>query len=182
MQAKQTAQQKLKQSNKTDYCIFLHLLPSSSLQAIGPHGIRVTLAGKVPDGITQVQVILTGYAITTTEQGKAFLLSEKAASLAGDGHFEILTEYYQVIVSWIPKQLWSLGGWTDITITDICMEAECITGIKLLTAKLSKHPGERDSITAVIAFPKKLQHPLQLFGLSGLLRPTRPKQRPLQCT
>ena len=130
--------------------------------------------------ITQVQVTSTGYVITTTEQGKAFLLSEKAASLAGDGYFEILTEYYQVIISWIPKQLWSLDRWIDIIITDISIEAECITGIKLLMTKLSKYPVERDSITAVIAFPKKLQHPLQLFGLSGLLRPTRPKQRPLQ--
>jgi hypothetical protein len=127
-------------------------------------------------------VISTGYAITTTEQGKAFLLSEKAASLAGDRHFEIPTEYHQVIISRILKQLWSLDGWTDTIITDICMEAECITGIKLLTAKLSKYPVERDSITAVIAFLKKLQHPLQLFGLSGLSRPTCPKQRPLQCT
>ena len=62
------------------------------------------------------------------------------------------------------------------------MEAEHITGIKPLMTKLSKYLVERDSITAVIAFPKKLQHPLQLVGLSGLLRPTRPKQRPLQCT
>ncbi|CBF79095.1 hypothetical protein AN7095.2 [Aspergillus nidulans FGSC A4] len=182
MQAKQTAQRRLKQSNKTDHRIFLRLPASSSLRAIGPHGIRVTLAGKVPVGITQVQVISTGYAITTTEQGKAFLLSEKAASLAGDGYFEIPTEYHQVIVSRIPKQLWSLDGWIDTTIADISMEAERITGIKPLMAKLSKHPVERDSITAVIAFPKKLQHPLQLFGLSGLSRPTRPKQRPLQCT
>jgi hypothetical protein len=127
-------------------------------------------------------VILTGYAITTTEQGKVFLLLEKAASLAGVGHFKILTKYYQVIVSRIPKQLWSLDGWIDTIITDICIEAECITGIKLLTAKLLKYLVERDSITAVIAFPKKLQYPLQLFGLSGLSRPTRPKQRPLQCT
>ena len=107
---------------------------------------------------------------------------EKAASLAGDGYFEIPTEYHQVIVSRIPKQLWSLDRWIDTTITDISMEAERITSIKPLMAKLSKHPVERDSITAVIAFPKKLQHPLQLFGLSGLSRPTRPKQRPLQCT
>ena len=99
IQAKQTAQQKLKQSNKTDYYIFLCLPASSSLRAIRPHGIRVTLAGKVLDGITQVQVILTGYAITTTEQGKAFLLSEKAASLAGDRYFETTTEYHQVIIS-----------------------------------------------------------------------------------
>ena len=129
-----------------------------------------------------MQVISTGYAITTTEQGKVFLLSEKAASLAVDGYFEIPTEYHQVIVPRIPKQLWSLDGWIDTTITDISMEAERITGIKPLMAKLSKHPVERDSITAVIAFPKKLQRPLQLFGLSGLSRPTRPKQRPLQCT
>ena len=108
MQAKQTAQQKLKQSNKTDYYIFLCLPASSSLRAIRPHGIQVTLAGKVPDRITQVQVILTRHAITITEQGKAFLLSEKATSLAGDGYFEIPTEYHQVIVSQIPKQLWSL--------------------------------------------------------------------------
>jgi hypothetical protein len=147
---------KLKQSNKTDYCIFLRLPASSSLQAIGPHGIWVTLAGKVLDRIIQVQVISTRYAITTTEQGKAFLLSEKAASLAGDGHFGIPTEYYQVIISQIPKQLWSLDGWTDTTIADISMEAEHITGIKPLMTKLSKHPVERDSITAVIAFPKKL--------------------------
>ncbi|CBF84165.1 hypothetical protein AN2712.2 [Aspergillus nidulans FGSC A4] len=125
MQAKQTAQRRLKQSNKTDHRIFLRLPASSSLRAIGPHGIRVTLAGKVPDGITQ---------------GKAFLLSEKAASLAGDGYFEIPTEYHQVIVSRIPKQLWSLDGWIDTTITDISMEAERITGIKPLMAKLSKHP------------------------------------------
>ncbi|CBF78884.1 predicted protein [Aspergillus nidulans FGSC A4] len=108
MQAKQPAQQKLKQPNKTDHCIFLCLPASSSLWAIRPHGIQVTLAGKVPDRIAQVQVISTGYVITTTEQGKVFLLSEKAASLAGDGYFEILTEYHQVIVPWIPKQLWSL--------------------------------------------------------------------------
>jgi hypothetical protein len=50
--------------------------------------------GKVPDGITQVQGIPTGYVITTTEQGKAFLLSEKAAGLAGDGYFETPTEYF----------------------------------------------------------------------------------------
>jgi hypothetical protein len=181
-QAKQPAQRKLKQPNKTDHRIFLRLPASSSLRAIGPHGIRVTLAGKVPDGIAQVQVISTGYAITTTEQGKVFLLSEKAASLAGDGYFEIPTEYHQVIVPRIPKQLWSLDGWIDTTITDISNEAERTTGIKPLMAKLSKHPVERDSITAVIAFPKRLQHPLQLFGLSGLSRPTRPKQRPLQCT
>ncbi|CBF84144.1 hypothetical protein AN2724.2 [Aspergillus nidulans FGSC A4] len=116
------------------------------------------------------------------EHRKVFLLSEKAASLAGDGYFEIPTEYHQVIIPRIPKQLWSLDGWIDTTITDISNEAERITGIKPLMAKLSKHPVERDSITAVIAFPKRLQHPLQLFGLSGLSRPTRPKQRPLQCT
>jgi hypothetical protein len=44
-------------------------------------------------------------------------------------------------------------------------------------AKLLKHPVERDSITAVIAFPKKLQYPLQLFGLSGLTRPTHPQAK-----
>ncbi|CBF83687.1 predicted protein [Aspergillus nidulans FGSC A4] len=43
----------LKQSNKTDYYIFLCLPASSSLQAIRPHGIQVTLAGKVLDMITQ---------------------------------------------------------------------------------------------------------------------------------
>jgi hypothetical protein len=80
----------------------------------------------------QVQVILTGYAITTTEQGKAFLLSEKAAGLAGDGHFKIPREYHQVIVSRIPKQLWTLDGWKDTIIADIYIEAERITGIKPL--------------------------------------------------
>jgi hypothetical protein len=62
------------------------------------------------------------------------------------------------------------------------METEHITGIKPLMTKLLKYLVERDSITAVIAFLKKLQLPLQLFSLSGLLRPTCPKQRPLQCT
>jgi hypothetical protein len=55
------------------------------------------------------------------------------------------------------------------------MEVECITGIKPLMAKLLKYLVERDFITAVIAFPKKLQYPLQLFSLSGLSRPTCPK-------
>ena len=86
-----------------------------------------------------MQVILTRYAITIIEQGKAFLLSEKAASLAGDRYFEIPIEYYQVIISWIPKQLWSLDSWIDIVITDISIEAEYITGIKLLMAKLLQY-------------------------------------------
>jgi hypothetical protein len=180
--AKQPGQQKLKQPDKIDHRIFLCLPASSSLRAIRPHGIRVTLTGKVPDGIIQVQGILTGYVITTTEQGKAFLLSEKAAGLAGDGYFETPTEYFQVVVPQIPKQLWSLDGWTDTIITDICNKAEQTTGTKPLMAKLSKHPVEKDSITAVIAFPKKLHYPLQLFGSSGLSRSTQPKQRLLQCT
>jgi hypothetical protein len=56
--AKQPGQQKLKQPDKIDHHIFLRLPASSSLQAIRLHGIRVTLTGKVLDGIIQVQGIL----------------------------------------------------------------------------------------------------------------------------
>ncbi|EAA59752.1 hypothetical protein AN3544.2 [Aspergillus nidulans FGSC A4] len=113
-QAKQPAQRKLKQPNKTDHRIFLCLPASSSLRAIRPHGIRVTLAGKVPDRIAQVQARSSYY-------------QRRLLALAGDGYFEIPTEYHQVIVPRIPKQLWSLDGWIDTTITDISNKAECIT-------------------------------------------------------
>ena len=61
------------------------------------------------------------------------------------------------------------------TVNDISAEAERVAGQKPLATKLSNHQIEADSITAVIAFPKKPRHALQLFGASGLSRPTRPK-------
>lgn len=180
--AKQPAYQRPQLKGRTETRIFLRLPSTSTLRAIGPHGIRVTLEGKVPGGITRVQTVATGYAISASEEGKTFLLSPQASELAGDGRFEAATEYYQVIIPRIPRQLWSLDGWVNTTVDDISIEAERTTGIKPLMAKLSKYPVEEGSITAVIAFPRKLQHALQLFGSSGLSRPTRPKQRPLQCT
>lgn len=180
--AQKPAQQQPQQESKADFRIFLRLPASSSLRAIGPHGIRVTLAEKIPGGITRVQAVATGYAISATEEGRAFLLSPQASGLAGDGNFEAATGFYHLVVPRIPQQLWTLEGWAPTTINDISTEAERMTGMKPLMTKLSKHPVEEGSITAVIAFPKKPRRALQLFGSSGLSRPTRPKQRPIQCT
>ncbi|KAJ5385666.1 hypothetical protein N7509_008207 [Penicillium cosmopolitanum] len=141
------------------------------------------VACKVPGEITRVQTVPTGYAISATDEGTAFLLSTQAKELAGDGYFEAATEYHQVVVSRIPQRIWNPdSGWMPTTISDISAEAERVTGQKPLTTRLSNHQIEADSVTAVIAFPKKPRYALQLFGASGLSRPTRPKQRPLQCT
>ncbi|KAJ5987644.1 hypothetical protein N7522_011892 [Penicillium canescens] len=175
--------QRQRQTKESDSRIFLRLPSSSSLRGIGPHGVRVTLACKVPGEITRVQTVPTGYALSATEEGTTFLLSAQAKQLAGDGYFEAATEYHQVVVSRIPQRIWTPdNGWMPTTVSDISVEAERITGQKPLTTKLSNHQIEADSVTAVIAFPKKLRYALQLFGASGLSRPTRPKQRPLQCT
>ncbi|KAJ6020350.1 hypothetical protein N7499_003621 [Penicillium canescens] len=175
--------QRQRQTKESDSRIFLRLPSSSSLRDIGPHGVRVTLACKVPGEITRVQTVPTGYAISATNEGTTFLLSSQAKQLAGDGYFEAATEYHQVVVSRIPQRIWTPdNGWMPTTVSDISVEAERITGQKPLTTKLSNHRIEADSVTAVIAFPKKLRYALQLFGASGLSRPTRPKQRPLQCT
>lgn len=182
-QRDQTRQHRQRQTKETDSRIFFRLPTSSSLRDIGPHGIRVTLADKVPGEITRVQTVPTGYAITATEESKAFLFSSQAKELAGDGYFEATTEYHQVVVSRIPQRIWTPdSGWLPTTVNDISTEAERVTGQKPLTTKLSKHQVETDSVTAVIAFPRKLRYALQLFGASGLSRPTRPKPRPLQCT
>lgn len=177
------AQQRPRQPKEADSRIFLRLPNPSSLRDIGPHGIRITLAGKVPGEVTRVQTVPTGYAISATEEGRSFLLSSQAKELAGDGHFEAAAEYHQIVVPRIPQRIWTLNsGWMPTTVDDINAEAERVAGIKPLASKLSNHQGEADSITAVIAFPKKPRFALQLFGASGLSRPTRPKQRPLQCT
>jgi hypothetical protein len=179
----QTQQQRPRQTKEADSRIFLRLPNTSSLRDIGPHGIRATLADKVPGEVTRVQAVPTGYAISLTEEGRAFLLSPRAKELAGDGYFEATTEYHQIVVSRIPLRIWTPNsGWTSTTIDDINAEAERVASIKPLAVKLSNHQTETGSITAVIAFPKKPRHALQLFGSSGLSRPTRPKQRPLQCT
>nr|ABC24963.1 gag-like protein [Monascus pilosus] len=170
------------QARRMDNRIFLRLPEPSNLREIGPHGIRIALTGRVPRGISCVQIIPTGYAITTTDEGKAFLLSAQAKELAADGHFEMPIEYHQFVVPQIPQRLWSLEGWTETTLEDISTEAEHITGIKPCHIKLSNHPTEVGSITAVIAFPKKPKFAIQLFGISGLSRPICPKQRPLQCS
>jgi hypothetical protein len=176
VQAKQQpAKQKPQQPRKTDPHIFLWLLTPSSLRAIGLYGIHVTLSKRIPGGIKRVQAVSTGFAISVIEEGRVFLLSTQASELAGDGYFEAATEYHQVIIPQIPRQLWTVNGWTDTTIKDISIEAEWVTSIKPLITKLSKHPIKEGSITVVIAFPKKLHHASQLFSFSSLSRSTYSK-------
>jgi hypothetical protein len=93
-------------------------------------------------------------------EGRAFLLFTQASELAGDGYFEAAIEYHQVIIPRIPRQLWSLNGWTDTTIKDISIEMEWVIGIKSLMTKLSRHSVEEGSITVVIVFLKKLYYVL----------------------
>jgi hypothetical protein len=154
-QRDRTRQQRQRQTKEADSRIFLRLPSPSNLRDIGPHGVRVTLAGKVPGEIARVQTVPTGYAISATEEGTTFLLSSQAKELAGDGYFEAATEYHQVVVSRIPQRIWTPdSGWMPTTVSDISAEAERVTGQKPLTTRLSNHQIEADSVTAVIARPR----------------------------
>jgi hypothetical protein len=178
-------QQPPKPAKKADLRVFLRLPTASRLRDIGPHGARVYLTDKVPGGITKIQSIQTGYAITTeTDEGKAFLLSPLATSLVHtlEGKFETATEFHPVVISRIPKSLWNPSNtWTPTSLDDISAEAERVSGMKPLGTKLSAHPIGDDCITAVVAFPRPLKKAIQLFGCSAPSRPTRPKSTPIQC-
>lgn len=70
----------------------------------------MTLSEKISGGITRIQIIPRGYAISVNEEGGAFLLPAQAKELAGDEYFEAPMDYHQYIIARIPSQLWPLDG------------------------------------------------------------------------
>ncbi|KAJ5886292.1 uncharacterized protein N7473_008966 [Penicillium subrubescens] len=138
-------QHQARQAKKLDTRDFLRLPGSSNLRDIGPHGIRVSLSDKDPGDIEWVQSIPT----VVIDEGKAFLLSPEARELEADGHFDDAMECHQVLVPRIPRQIWPPDGrWSPTTIDAISAETE---------------RADADSLTAIIAFPQRPRHELQLF-------------------